>query len=853
MTEFYASTSNEVSEMEIEHMTAVRKLSVECMVLLENDGALPLLINSGNIALFGNGARHTVKGGTGSGDVNSRMHVTIEQGLEEAGFQVTTKTWLDEYERRLNNAKKSYAEKLASITNERGQGAGVLFYLGNPFKGPEIQAITTKDVRNSRTDVAIYVLSRNSGEGKDRTPSEGDYYLSEEELEAIQMLARSYDTFIVLLNTGGIVDTTELKQIQGINALMLIGQLGNVTGHAVADALLGKTVPSGKLTDTWAAHYSDYPSSDTFSHMNGDLDEEYYSEGIYVGYRYFDTFNITPNYCFGYGKAYTEFEVRTKEVTANEYQVTVVVEVVNVGKYFSGKEIVQVYYSAPSGELEKPYQELAAFAKTKLLAPGETEVVTVSFMTKEMASYRENDSAWVLEKGTYWIRVGNHSRNTRIESGIHLDESVKTVQLKNLLRDKVDIEHIRSAGTSPYSYASELFEKQNAKIFKLEPSSFDCQIVAYQAERPTYRDLRPGEQITTEDVREGHASPEELVAQLSIQEMADLCVGASREGDSILGSSSVTVPGASGQTLALTSRKISSLVLADGPAGLRLQPHFRVSKDGEMLRGGEIFGDNRSPLPDVVPEGAVDYFQYCTAIPIATALAQSWDMNLIESIGKMVGKEMQQFHVHLWLAPGMNIHRNPLCGRNFEYYSEDPLLTGKCAAAETKGVQSYPGQGTVLKHFAANNQEDNRMFTNAHVSERALREIYLKGFEIAVKQSNPLSIMTSYNLLNGTHTANHFDLIQSIARDEWGFDGIVVTDWYTSMKLSGVERKYPISSSALCIKAGNDLQMPGCRQNIDDIIAAVNANEGEVEHPITLGDLQFCALNIIKAIVRVPC
>lgn len=852
MAKYNAPTTAEVSEREREHMEAVRELAAECMVLLENDGALPLRAKPGNIALYGNGARHTVKGGTGSGDVNSRVLVTIEQGLEAAGIQVTTKSWLDEYERRLRNARKAYSDKLEAITKERGQSAAVLHYLGNPFKDPRVQAITPEDVRNSDADVAIYVLARNSGEGRDRTLEEGDYRLAEEELEAIRVLARSYDTFILLLNIGGIVDTTELQQIPGINAMMLIGQLGNVTGYSVADALLGQTIPSGKLTDTWAASYSDYPSSETFSHMNGELDDEYYSEGIYVGYRYFDTFDIAPNYCFGYGRSYTEFSIHTHEVTADERQVTVTVEVANTGKLYPGREVVQVYYSAPEGELEKPYQELASFAKTKLLAPGETEVLTISFATKAMASYHEKEAAWVMEPGTYYIRVGKHSRNTKIEAGLYLPETVKTVQLKNQFLDKEALSEIRSNGVKPYSYTLEPFEKENAKTIRLDPSQFDCEKAAYQTDRPIYRDRHPDIRITMDDVKNGKATPEELVAQLSIQEMAELCVGTAREGASIIGASAGSVPGASGQTFPLAERRISSLVLADGPAGLRLQPRFRVSKDGELLPGGEMFGDHINPLPEEAPEGAVDYYQYCTAIPIATSLAQSWDMEMIERVGRIVGREMQQFHVHLWLAPGMNIHRNPLCGRNFEYYSEDPLLTGKCAAAETRGVQTYPGQGTMLKHFAANNQEDNRMFTNAHVSERALREIYLKGFEIAVKESNPLSIMTSYNLLNGTHTANHYGLIQSVARDEWGFEGIVVTDWYTSMKLFADERKYPISSSPLCIKAGNDVQMPGCRKNIDDIIAAVDAEEGEADYPITLGDLQFCALNMIKVIARIP-
>lgn len=847
MTTFYAPTSPEISKREQTHMETIRALAADCMVLLENDGTLPLSAQTKKVALFGNGARHTVKGGTGSGDVNSRVVVAIEQGLEEAGYTVTTKNWLGEYDQCVAQAKQTYTEKLEAVKKQYGSSAGVLYYLKNPFLEPHVQAVTTKDIHESGTDTAVYVLARNSGEGKDRNNTRGEFQLAEEELEAIRLLAASYKKFILLLNIGGIIDTTELLQIQGINAILMIGQLGNITGFAVTDVLFGKTVPSGKLTDTWASNYLDYPSSDTYSHMNGDVDDEYYSEGIYVGYRYFDTFNITPNYCFGYGKAYTEFSIQTLDITVNEENISVTVEVKNIGKIHPGREVVQIYTSAPAGSLEKPYQELSAFAKTQLLAPGGDEILTISFPVSSMASYSEKEAAWVMEAGTYYIRVGNASRNTKIEAAIHLSSTVKTVQLKNLFPMDEPMEEISSRNISSYSYASEAFEKENAKILTLDPSEILLQLIKYQSERPTYLDQYPDVKITIDEVKNKQFTSEELIAQLTVQEMAELCVGTSGGRATVVANAAITVPGAGGETATLEDRGIRSIVLADGPAGLRLTPHFRATADRELLPGGEIMGFDYNPLPEAGPEGSVDYYQYCTAIPVATSLAQSWDMNLIEHIGKIVGKEMQEFHVHLWLAPGMNIHRNPLCGRNFEYYSEDPLLTGKCAAAETRGVQYYPGQGTTLKHFAANNHEDNRMFTNAHVSERTLREIYLKGFEIAVKESRPLSIMTSYNLINGTHAANHFDLIQSAARDEWGFAGVVMTDWYTSNKLTDEIHKYPISSSPLCIKAGNDLQMPGSQQNIDDIVSAIEAG-GE---SITLADLQFCVANILNVSLRI--
>ena len=297
------------------------------------------------------------------------------------------------------------------------------------------------------------------------------------------------------------------------------------------------------------------------------------------------------------------------------------------------------------------------------------------------------------------------------------------------------------------------------------------------------------------------------------------------------------------------------MILADCPAGLRLQPHFKTTKDGKLLPGGETMGDSFTPFDPNINEDEVDnYYQYCTAIPIGWALAQSWNSKLVEQAGDMVGCEMEQFHVDLWLAPALNIHRNPLCGRNFEYYSEDPLIAGKVAAAMTNGVQRHKGKGTTIKHFAVNNQEDNRYFVNAHVSERALREIYLKGFEIAVRESQPLSIMTSYNLLNGIHTANSHDLIQGMARDEWGFKGTVMTDWFTSQNMPMLTGKfqpiYPISASTGCIYAGNDMQMPGCQKNVDDIVEAVTTGREIDGYTITKADLQYNTANVIRVVAK---
>lgn len=849
MAEIYAAKSPEITEREIKHMALSRSLAGECVVLMENDGTLPLS-GTGKIALYGNGARQTVKGGTGSGDVYTRTSVNIEQGLENAGFTVTTKGWLDRQTEKHAYDRKKYSEWVNSYAAEN-QLTDFFVSFSNPFLQPSPAEITKQDIDGSDTDTAVYVLARISGEGADRKCQRGDYLLYDEEKAQLEMLAGTYKKVILILNIGGVIDMSEIKEIHGINAVVLLSQLGNTVGDVLADVLTGKVNPSGKLTDTWAKQYSDYPTSETFSSNNGDVDDEYYTEGIYVGYRYFDTFGVKPMYPFGYGKSYTDFAMETKSVTVSGGKVTVSVSVKNTGTAYSGKEVVQVYYSAPDGKLPKPYQELAAFGKTKLLSPGESEALDISFDVKDMASYCEECAAWVLEKGDYILRVGNSSDNTDVAAVLELGETVKIEQLKNLF-----------AGPDPVQEIDPPAAKSNAadgsvKRITLSPAEISTHSVVYQGERKAFTTDKT-QTLTIEDIKTGKCTVEELTSQLTVEELADLCVGTLRDDGSVIGNASSLVPGAAGDTsgILMKTRGIKNMILADGPAGLRLQPIFKTTKDGKLLPGGEGYGgDSFAPFdPKYTDENSDTYYQYCTAIPIGWALAQSWNMPLLEEIGSVVGEEMEQFGVDLWLAPAMNIHRDPLCGRNFEYYSEDPLISGKSAAAITKGVQKHPGKGTTIKHFAANNQENNRYFSNSHASERAIREIYLKGFEIAIKESQPLSIMTSYNLLNGIHTANSYDLIQSVSRDEWGFGGVIMTDWFTSQYLppltGNAKTKYFISASTGCIKAGNDIQMPGCRKNADDIIEAVKSEKEIDGYRITLADLQFNAANVIRIAVK---
>ena len=837
MIQYHANPSPEVTVSERSHSDSIRRIAGECMVLLENDGVLPL---SGpqKVALYGNGARATVKGGTGSGEVNSRYSVSVEQGLEEAGFEITSKQWLAEQDRVI---QAEYSAYMADV-HQRAEAMGIpdFFVVFNEHFIPKALA----PFQQAEGDVAIYVLGRNSGEGSDRFAEEGDYELTQAEVALLTALGRNYKKVIVLLNLGGVINAATLKAIPGLSAMLLISQSGNMGGHIVADVLLGKSIPSGRLTDTWAENYMDYPSSATFSHNNGNWNDEYYSDGIFVGYRYFDTFNVKPLYPFGYGLNYTTFTMETLGASADEKQVSVTVKVTNTGAC-SGREVVQVYGSAPRAGLEKPMQVLCGFVKTRLLQPGQSQELKVSFQLTNLESYDPAKAAYVLEAGEYVIRVGVNSRNTHVAALVRLDETVQTKKVRNICPLDEEFEEISCAGVECWKPENEDAEKAAAPVFAISAAKVPTVTVAYAGEPEPFAPAGTDHVITLEEVRDGKYTMEQLVSQLSVEEMAEWCVGAARDNENVIGSASKAVPGAAGETsLALAYRGVRDMINADGPAGLRLLAHFRTNAQGELLPGGSAIG---GMAEDFAPkqEGDVDYYQYCTAIPIAWLLASSWDLELIEKCGDIVGAEMETFGVRVWLAPGMNIHRNPLCGRNFEYYSEDPLLSGLCAAADVRGVQKHPGVGTSIKHFFANNQEDNRMYCNAHIKERAIREIYLRNFGICIEASQPMTIMTSYNLINGIHAANCYDSITCYAREECGFQGYVMTDWFTSnAKVSGAmakpNPKYPCSSSPLCVYAGNDVQMPGSEGNIEDIITAVK------DGSLKLGYLQRCAAKLLE-------
>lgn len=840
--------SPEVQAFEKEHIAAARELAPECMVLLENDGTLPLK-GAGKLALYGSGARNTIKGGTGSGDVNVRHFVTVEEGLKNAGFEITTNDWLDAYDKVREDAKKAFFGGLRKEAEAAGvTGEKMMFYaMGKTCPEPEYELAL-----DGEGDTAVYVLARNSGEGADRTPSAGDINLTETEIRDILALNEKYDKFVLVLNVGGMID---LKPVESVKTVLILGQLGSATGDALADVLLGKAYPSGKLTMTWAP-IKDYASTEGF----GDPNDTYYKEGIYVGYRYFDTIGYVPTYPFGYGIGYTTFTVVPKEMTADASKVSVTATVTNTGSA-AGKEVVQVYYSAPAGKLDKPYQELAGYGKTGELAPGESQDVTVTFDTESMASYCTKCASYVMEAGTYYVRVGNSSRNTHIAGAIALDESKAVEKVKNICGES-GFEDLKPQGT-PVTYEGEAEEKANAKVVAIKAADLAVKEVSYQ-EVPA--EIPAGPSVKWEEVISGAKSLDEFVAGLSDEQLAYLCIGAYKESDDfmeVIGNASKGVAGAAGET----TRKLEdlgtpALVMADGPAGLRLAQSYKVVDGGAKALSSSLAGDfmamltpeemqamaAKAPQPSEEEKAAPVYYQYCVAIPIGTGIAQSWNDELAKKCGDLVGEEMEMFGTHLWLAPAMNIYRSPLCGRNFEYYSEDPHLSGCIAAGITDGVQVHEGCATTIKHYACNNQETNRYFSNSNVGERALREIYLKGFELCIKKSQPHFIMTSYNLINGEHACSTKDIQTFTLRDEWGFKGVVMTDWLVTGGMGPKGDKWPCASCAGNVKAGNDITMPGIPSDKADIMKALT----DASHPYALSraELQLAAKRVLGMIQK---
>lgn len=757
-----------------ENTPLIRRAAAEGIVLLENDGTLPM--QAGKIALFGAGAAGTVYCGTGSGYVFTPHPVTVQEGLKNAGFRLTSSNWLKrctDHERLVNKQ-----DKTLSWIDRKWSGVTIL------AEEPEI---TAEDMKTAQAETAVYVIRRNAGEGGDRKAEKGDWLLSDRERENLTAVARHYAHTVVVLNTCA-MDLRFVQEIPGISAVVYMGLGGMEMGNALADVLTGRVNPCGKLTDTLAARYEDYPTAGHFADQDGSQLHPMYTEGIYVGYRYFDSFGVKPLYPFGYGRSYTDFELKTISVSCDWDKISACVQVTNTGKY-AGKEVVQLYVSAPGGKLEKPYQELKAFAKTPVLQPGESCQIRLEVETAQLASFDESRSAWIMEQGNYLLRVGTSSVHTSVAATISLDGEAIVSRVTDILAVDVPIQEIHAPQRAEEAAQGIVLELRAADCVTADHTSkISDSVTTYVPEGTAYTSTvnqnpyQPASFCREEvqfvrncptasfyDVDAGKVSMEEFVASLPNEVLVRICTGileetpfavADRTGIKLKKSAPVQ---SSGTTTAQYEKTlgIPSMQLFDGPGGMH-----------------------------VIGCAAA-------AFPVGMVLAQTWDVELIQAIGKAFAQDMEAFQVTVALAPGMNIHRDPLGGRSFEYYAEDPVLSGKVAAAITKGVQHDGKRGVSIKHFAANNQETNRFEGLNTVTPRTLREIYLKNFEICVREAQPMTVMTSYNGINGTHTSSRRDLVTHLLRGEWGFAGFVMTDWGTQ------------SEKPLDLQAGNDIIMGG--------------------------------------------
>lgn len=720
-----------------------------------------------------------------------------------------------DYDGRYLAARNAWRDLIHHKAEQMNGGGYSLFfaYSMTPFNFPAGRTVEPTDA-----DVAVCVISRIAGEGTDRVNRPGDYLLSQYEHDMLKDTCAAYGKVIVIVNAGGVMDLSFMDELPNIGALLVVSQPGMMGGQAIAAILKGTINPSGHLTDTWAYHYADYPTAAYFSQISENAKEAFYKEGIYVGYRYFDTFGIPVRYGFGEGMSYTTFSFKQKTVSVEpDGKVKVIAGVVNTGN-IEGKAVAQLYAQLPTGNIEKEARRLVAFGKTKPLSPGAEEELILTFDAWELASFDETACAWTLEKGIYGLYIGASLRESNLCVSLDLAKDVKLQRTAQICPLQKPLKEL----------------KQDTRMQEIRYQK----LIEVSAGLPRYTyTVSPLPDVDYTEPS-GDVEADVIVEQLTREQLVHLATGdPGRAQGSALGSAGISVPGSAGETSdCAEAQGVAGIVVADGPAGLRLTQSYFV-KDGAIqpvplemsLEKGYLFRGEK-------PEGTTRY-QFTTAIPVGTMLAQTWNTELVSLCGDAVGEEMEIYGVTLWLAPGMNIHRDPLCGRNFEYYSEDPLLSGRMAAAMTQGVQKHPGCGTTIKHFACNNQENERLTMDSILSERTLREIYLRGFGIAIRESRPLSIMTSYNQINGIHSANSYDLCMRVARCEFGFDGMIMTDWTTT------NQNDPGCTAAGCIRAGNDLIMPGLPMDHENLRKELD------QGTLTVDQLKACVSRLIRVVL----
>lgn len=740
------------------YLDTAAKMVSEGIVMLKNDNnALPLDTDK-EVAVFGRIQFHYYKSGTGSGGmVNVTKVVNILDGLVDNGVKVNEKL-LDTY-------RKWDKENPFDL----GEGWG-----GEPWSQKEMpldEELVKETAKSCET--AIVIIGRTAGEEQDNRLEAGSYLLSDDEIEMLTVVRENFKKVVLLLNVGNIIDMTDINRIAP-DSVLYVWQGGMTGGKGTADVLTGKVSPSGKLPDTIAYKASDYPSDANFGREEN---RDIYAEDIYVGYRYFETFaKEKVLYPFGFGLSYTEFEIKTEKAEITEGAVKLSVSVKNIGSY-KGKEVIEVYCEAPQGRLGKAARVLCGFEKTGELVPQEEQVVEIAVDIAKLASYDDsgvtgNKSCYVLEAGEYKFYVGSDVRSAEYACSFEQGEDLVTERLTQALAPVESFERIKpvcEGGAFSIGREAVPVSEVDESARRLEKLPKE---IAYTGDKG----------IKLWDVKNGKNTMDEFIAQLSDYDLSCIIRG---EG---MGSPRVTAGTASafgGVSENLNGFGIPAGCCSDGPSGMRLDC------------GTKAF-----------------------SLPNGTMIASSFNKELTSELFAFMGLEMAANKVDCLLGPGMNIHRHPLNGRNFEYFSEDPFLTGKMASAELKGMAGAGVTGTI-KHFCANNRETNRHFIDSVVSERALREIYLKGFEIAVKEGGASSVMTTYGIVNGLWTAGNFDLNTVILREEWGFKGFTMTDWWANINVRGKEPDK--TDLAAMARAQNDVYMvcPDGEKNDDNTLVAL--------------------------------
>ena len=766
------------------YVETARRAVAEGQVLLKNENnVLPLPENT-QIALFGRIQFHYYKSGTGSGGMVNVDKVTgILEALLESEKVSVNETLLKVYREW---------EKNHPFDGGIGWGNEPWCQEEMPLDGEVVEKVAKE------TDTAIVIIGRTAGEDQDNLNHPGSYLLTETEEQMLEMVRNHFAKMIVVLNVGNIIDMSFEDKYKP-DAVLYAWQGGMIGGYGTVDVLTGVVSPCGKLTDTIAYNVEDYPSDENF----GNLDRDFYEEDIYVGYRYFETgAKEKVRYPFGYGLSYTTFEIEPKGFVSDEEKAVITCTVTNTGAY-KGKEVVQIYASLPQGKLGKPFMNLAGFAKTGELAPGESETVTVTVPLYTIASYDETRltgfaSSYVLEEGTYMFFAGNSVRNVKEAGRFVITETKQLVQLSQALAPVLAFQRMKPVIEADGSVS---FKKEEVPLRVKNPMQKRLELL------PEEIPYTGDKGYLLADVKTGKVSMEEFIAQFSDEDLSCIIRG---EG---MGSPRVTPGTASafgGVSENLKNFGIPCGCCSDGPSGMRLDSGMKAF-----------------------------------SLPNGTLLASTFNEALVEDLYEFTGIEMVKNKVDTLLGPGMNIHRHPLNGRNFEYFSEDPLLTGKMAAAMVRGMQRAGVTGTA-KHFCGNNQELCRNKIDSVISERALREIYLKGFEIAVKEGNEDSIMTTYGAVNGLWTAGSYDLNTTILRGEWGFTGIVMTDWWAKMNDEGGEAT--ITNYAAMAKAQNDLYMV-CAEGAKNC-AGDNTLSSLEEGTLTRAELQRNAMNICNFLLH---